>query len=66
MVYQKGDHLLFATSGFIDLLVELLKLKQLKTINASNIIDYFCILHGEKVLTPASYTKIFSGLMSRL
>lgn len=66
LVYAKCNHALFGDSGLVDLLVELLKNKYVKSINAATIIDNFVQLHEERVLTTASYTKIFSGLMSRL
>lgn len=66
IVYQKGDKALFYPSGFIDLLVEILKLRYLKAINACIIIDYFMKLHQDGLLNDSSYVKIFGGLMSRL
>jgi hypothetical protein len=66
LVYEKGSQELFITSGLVNLMAEMLRIKQLKAVNAATIIDQLTALHTSKILRGAAYTKVFSGLMARL
>ena len=59
-IYSKNENKKkIVSSGLVDLLCEVLKLRSLKSQYASKILDEILILHDSKALNPQSYTKIF-------
>lgn len=66
MVHKKASFKVLAGSGYIEFLVQLLRVKKLKTALVSNILSIFTKAHEEGMLQSPSYVKIFEGLIQRL
>ena len=63
---KNADQQELSANGYIDLLVQLLKIKRLKSSFAAEIIDIFTEFHDKKILQSSAYIKIFEGLIYRL